>query len=142
MGSDSIHGLLLQTPMALLVIEEQVSSTRAIYLHMFQLLKNRVTLEYVHDHPRIPRECGRAGSTGVVSHRHFQHQGVFFHGGLPRPFPNICQCIGQPLQGKLQGLIQRRVFSLVIWGIHLSRIFVPVGIHHSRTTANNSNSEI
>ena len=54
MGSDSIHGILLQTPTALLVIEEQVGSTRAIYLHMFQLLKNRITLEYVHDHPRIP----------------------------------------------------------------------------------------
>ena len=34
-GSDSIRGILLQTPMALLVVEEQVSSTRAIYLHMF-----------------------------------------------------------------------------------------------------------
>ena len=64
MGSDSICGLLLQTPTALLIIEDQVSSTRAIYLHMLQLPKNRVTLEYVHDHPHIPRECGRTGSTG------------------------------------------------------------------------------
>ena len=78
MGLDSIRGVLLQTPMALLVIEEQVSSTRAIYLHMFQLLKNWIALEYMHDHPHIPRECGRVGSTRVVSHCHFQHQGIFF----------------------------------------------------------------
>ena len=139
MDSDSI---LLQTPMALLVGEEQVSSTRAIHLHMFKLPKDWITLEYVHDHPRIPKECMRVGSTRVISHRHFQHQGVFFHRGLPCPFPNICQCVGQPLQGKSWGLIQWRVFPLVVWGIHLFRIFVPVGIHHSRTTANNSNSEI
>ena len=142
MGSDSIRSLLLQTLAALLVVEEQVSSTRAIYLHMLQLPKNRVTLEYVHDHPHVPRECRRVGSTRAISHCHFQHQGVFFHGGLPCLFPNICQCIGQPLQGKSWGLIQGRVFPLVIWGIHLSQIFVPVGIHHSRTKANNSNSEI
>ena len=142
MGSDSIHGLLLQTSTALLVVEEQVSSTRAIYLHMLQLPKNRVTLEYVHDHPRIPRECRRMGLTRAVSHRHFQHQGVFFCGGLPRVFPDVHQCVEQPLQGKLQGLIQWRVFPLVIWEIHLSQIFMPIGIHHSHTTANNSNSEI
>ena len=142
MVSDSIRGLLLQTPMALLVVEEQVSSTRTIYLHMLQLPKNRVALEYVHDHPRIPRECGRAGSTRAISHRHFQHQGIFFCRGLPSLFPDVRQCIGQPLQGELRGLIQRHVFPLVVWGIHLSQIFAPVGIHHSRTTANNSNSEI
>ena len=119
-GSDSICGLLLQTPTALLVVEEQVSSTRAIYLHMLQLLENQVALEYVHDHPRIPRECGRMGSTGAISHRHFQHRGIFFRGGLPSLFPNVCQCVGQPLQGKLQGLIQWCVFPLVVWGIHLS----------------------
>ena len=142
MGLDSIHGLLLQTPMALLVIEEQVSITRAIYLHMLQLSKNWVTLEYMHDHPCIPREHGRMGSTRVISHHHFQHQGIFFHQDLPHSFPDVHQFIGQPLQGKSWGLIQRRVFPLVIWGIHLSRIFVPVRIHHSHTTANNSNSEI
>ena len=124
MGLDSICSLLLllQTLMALLVIEEQVSSTRAIYLHMLQLLKNRVALKYVHDHPHILRECGRVGSTRltrVISHHHFQHHGVFFHGGLPSLCPNICQCIGQALQGKSWGLIQRRVFPMVVWGIHL-----------------------
>ena len=141
-GSDSICGLLLQTPMALLVIEEQVSSTRAIDLHMLQLPKNQVALEYVHDHPNVPGECGRAGSTRAISHRHFQHQGIFFRGGLPSLSPNICQCVRQPLQGKSRDLIQRRVFPLVVWGIHFSRIFTPIGIHHWHTTANNNNSEI
>ena len=142
MGLDSIHGLLLQTPTALLVIEEQVSSTRAIYLHMLQLPKNQVTLEYVHDHPHIPREHGWAGSTRAISHDHFQHQGIFFCGGLPSLLPDVCQCVRQPLQGKLRGLIQRCVFPLVVWGIHLSQIFAPIGIHHWHTTANNNNSEI
>ena len=73
----SIRGTLLQTLMPLLVIKEQVGSTRAIYLHMFQLPKNQITLEYMHDHPCIPRECGRAGSTRVISHCHFQHQDIF-----------------------------------------------------------------
>ena len=75
---DSICGILLQTQTALLVIEKQVGSTRAIYLHMFQLPKNRIALDYVHDHPCVPRECRRVGSTRVISHHHFQHQGVFF----------------------------------------------------------------
>ena len=97
MGLGSIHGPLLQTPMALLVIEEQVSSTRAIYLHMLQLPKYWVTLEYVHDHPRIPRECRRADSTRAISHHHFQQQGIFFCGGLPSLFPDVCQCVRQPL---------------------------------------------
>ena len=87
MDSDSIRSILLQTPMALLVIEEQVSSTRAIHLYMFQLPKNRLTLEYVHDHPHIPRECGRVGLTRAINHHHFQHQGMFFHRGLPVPSP-------------------------------------------------------
>ena len=142
MGLDNIHGILLQTSIALLVIEEQVSNTRAVHLHMFQLPKNQIPLEYVHDHPRVPRECGRVGLTRAISHCHLQHQGVFFCRGLPDPFPNIRQCVGQPLQGKSRGLIQWRVFPLVVWGIYLSRIFTPVGIHHSRTTASNSNLEI
>ena len=87
MDSDSIRGILPQSPMALLVVEEQVSSTRAVYLHMFQLPKNRIALEYVHDHPHVPRECGRVGLTRVISHRQFQHQGIFFHRGLPQHLP-------------------------------------------------------
>ena len=71
MGSDSI---LPQTPTALLVVEEQVGSTRAIYLHMFQLPKNRIALEHMHDHPCVPREHGRVGLTRAIGHCHFQHQ--------------------------------------------------------------------
>ena len=36
-----MRGILPQTPMALLIIKEQISSARAIHLHMFQLPKNR-----------------------------------------------------------------------------------------------------
>ena len=95
-GLDSIHGPLLQTLMGLLVIEEQVCSTRAIHLHMLQLPKNQVTLEYVYDHPSIPRECGRVGSTRAISHHHFQHQGIFFRGGLPSLFPMSANASDSP----------------------------------------------
>ena len=120
MGPDSLCGILPQTPMALFVIKEQVSSTRAIYLYMLQLPQNWVALQYVHNHSCIPRKCRRMGSTRVVSHRHLQHQGVFFCWGLTGPFPDIHKCIRQPLQGKSWGLIQWRVLPLVIWGIHFS----------------------
>ena len=96
MGSDSICSLLLQTRMALLVIEEQVSSTRAIYLHMLQLPKNQVTLEYMHNHSCIPREHGRVRSTRAISHHHFQHQGIFFHGGLPVSSPMSADASDSP----------------------------------------------
>ena len=64
MGLDSMHSILPQTPMALLVIKEQVSNTRAIYLHVFQLPQDRVILQYVHNHPRIPGKCGERGQPG------------------------------------------------------------------------------
>ena len=56
MGLDGMHGILPQAPTALHVVKEQIGSAQAIYLHMFQLPKNRVALQYVHDHPRIPGE--------------------------------------------------------------------------------------
>ena len=121
MGLDSTCGPLLQTLMTLLVVKEQVSSTRAIHLNMLQFLKYRITLKYMHDHPHIPRECGRVGSTRAISHCHFQQQGICFRGDLPSLFPDVHQCIGQPLQQESQGLIHRHVFPLIVWGIHLSQ---------------------
>ena len=59
-----MHGILPQTPMALFVIKEQVSNTWAIYLHMFQLPENWITLQYVHNHPCIPGKCGGQGRPG------------------------------------------------------------------------------
>ena len=100
MGLDSTRGILLQTPTALLVIKEQVRNTQAIYLHMLQLPKNWIALQYMHNHPCIPGKCGRMASTRAVSHHHLQHHGIFFHWGLTGPFPDICKCIRQPLQGK------------------------------------------
>ena len=64
MGPDCMCGILAQALMALLVIKEQIGSARAIHLHMFQLPKDRVTLQYVHDHPCIPGECRRMGLLG------------------------------------------------------------------------------
>ena len=87
MGLDSIRSILPQTPMALLVIKEQVSNTQAIYFHMLQLPKNWIALQYMHNHPHVPRKYGRMGSTRVVSHCYLQHHGIFFHWGLTGPFP-------------------------------------------------------
>ena len=83
-------------PMALLVIEEQISSPQAIHLHVLQLPKDWVTLQYMHYHSHIPGECGRMGPTRAISHCHLQHHGIFLHWDLIDPFPNICQCIRQP----------------------------------------------
>ena len=64
MSPDSMHSILPQTPMALLVIKEQVSSAWAVHLHMFQLPKNWIALQYVHDHPHVPRKHGGWGRPG------------------------------------------------------------------------------
>ena len=103
MSLDRIRGILAQTLMALLVIEEQMGSPRAIHLHVLQLLKDWVTLQYVHYHSCIPGECGRMRLTTAISHCHLQHHGIFLCWGLVDPFPNICQCIGQPLHVKIAG---------------------------------------
>ena len=139
MSPDRICGILAQTLMALLVIEEQIGSSQAVHLHVLQLPQNWVALQYVHYHSCIPGECGRTGPTRVISHRHLQHHGIFLRWGLVDPFPDICQCIGQPLHGKSRGAIQRCIFPLFIWGIHLSRVLMPVRVHHRCTTGITNN---
>ena len=69
MSPDRIHGVLAQTPMALLVVKEKIGAW-AIHLHVFQLPKDQVTLQYVYNHPHVPGERGRMGLTRVVSHHH------------------------------------------------------------------------
>ena len=66
-GLDSIRGLLLQTPMALLVIEEQVSSTRAIYLHMFQLPKLLSTCTTIPAFQENAGGRGRPGQSAIIT---------------------------------------------------------------------------
>ena len=110
MDLDSIHGILLQTPTALLVIEEQVSSTGAIYLHMLQLLKNRVTLEYMHDHPCISRECRRAGSTRVVSHHHSNIRAYSSTEVFPVPSPTSANVSDSPCREN-HGVSSNGVYS-------------------------------
>ena len=139
MSPDCICGILAQTLTALLVIKEHVGSPWAIHLHVLQLPKDWVTLQYVHYHSCIPGEHRRMGPTRTISNCHLQHHGVFLCWGLIDPFPNICQCIGQPLHGKLWGAIQQRVFPLFVWGIHLSRVLTPVRVHYRHTTAITSN---
>ena len=128
MGPDSMCGILPQTPMALLVIKEQVSNTQAIYLHMFQLPQNRVALQYVHNHPCIPRKHGRTGSTRAISHHHLQHHGVFFCWGLTGPFPNdiVYKCIGQPCMEN-HGASSNDVYSPWLSGEYIS----PESLHLS-----------
>ena len=139
MSPDHIQGILAQTPMVLLVIKERIGSPLAIHLHVLQLSKDRVTLQYVHYHSHVPGERGRMRPTRVISHHHLQHHDVFLCWGLINPFPNICECIRQLLHGKSWGAIQWHVFSLFVWGIHLSRVLPPVRVHHRHTTAITSN---
>ena len=124
--------------MALLFIKEQIGSPQAIHLHVLQLPKEQVALQYMHYHSLIPGEHGRTKPTRAVSHCHLQYHGIFLCWGLD-PFPNICQCIGQPLHRKSQGAIQQHVFPLFVWGIHLSRVLMPLRVHHRHTTAITSN---
>ena len=139
MSLDRIHSVLAQTPMALLVIKEQVGSPWAIHLHVLQLLKDWVTLQYMHYHPHIPGERRRMGPTRMVSHHHLQHHGIFLSWDLFDPFPNIHKCIRQPRHRKSQGTIQWRVFPSFVWGIHLPRALTPLRVHHRHTTAMTSN---
>ena len=139
MSLDHICSILTQTMVALLIIKEQIGSPWAIHLHVLQLPKDQVILQYMHYHSRIPGEHGRMQLTRAISHHHLQHHGIFLHWGLSDPFPDISQGVRQPLHGKSQGTIQRCVFPLFVWGIHLSRVLVPVRVHHRHTTAINSN---
>ena len=139
MSPDHRHSILTQTTAALLIIKEQIGSPQAIHLHVLQLPKDLVILQYMHYHSRIPGERGRMWPTRVIGHHHLQHHGIFLHWGLSDPLPNISQCVGQPLHRKPRGTLEWHVFPLFIWGIHLSRVLTPVGVHHKCTMAINSN---
>ena len=142
MSLDCICGVLAQTLMALLVVKEQIGSALAVHLHVFQLPQEQVTLQSVHNHPRIPGECGGQGQPGwsaIVTSSIMAYSSA---GVLIIPSPNICQRIGQPLHGKSWGTIWQCVFPLAIWGIHLSRILAPVRVHHRHTTSITSNLKI
>ena len=62
-----MRGILAQALMALLVIKEQIGSARAIHLHVFQFPKDRVALQYMHDHPCIPGGWGRPGQSVIIT---------------------------------------------------------------------------
>ena len=67
MSLDRICSILTQTTVALLIIEEQIGSPRAIHLHMLQLPKDQVILQYVHYHSCIPGGCGQPGRSAIVT---------------------------------------------------------------------------
>ena len=99
--SSSMRAHLLGYPQKL---KEQVSSTRVIYLHMFQLPQNWIALQYMHNHSRIPIKCGGGvGLTRVVCHHHLQHHGVLFCWGLTHSFLNIYKCIRAAPARKIMG---------------------------------------
>ena len=139
MSPGCMHSILTQTMAALPIIEEQIGSPQAIHLHVLQLPRDQVILQYVHYHSHIPGECRRMRLTRVIGHCHLQHHGIFLCQGLSDPFTDINQCIRQPLHGISQGTIQQHIFPLFVWGIHLSRVLMPVRVHHRCTTAINSN---
>ena len=67
MSPNCKHNILTQTMAALPIIKEQISSCRAIYLHVLQLPKDWVTLQYVHYHSCIPGEHGHPGRSAMVT---------------------------------------------------------------------------
>ena len=139
MSPGNICSILTQTMAPLLIIEEQIGSPWAIHLHMLQLPKDQVILQYMYYHSHIPGECRRTQLTRVISHRHLQYHSIFLCWELSDPFPDISQCVGQPLHRKSWGILQQHVFPLLVWGKHLSRVLMPVGVHHRCTTTINSN---
>ena len=65
-GPDSMRSILPQTPMALLVVKEQVSNSWAIYLHMFQLPQNWVTLNTCITIPTFQENAGDGADQGSL----------------------------------------------------------------------------
>ena len=102
MSPDCKCGILTQTLMALLVIKEQIGSPWAVHLHVLQLPKDWVTLQYVHYHSHIPGECGRMRLTRAISHRHLQHHGIFLHRRLIDPFPTSISASDSPCMENLE----------------------------------------
>ena len=138
MSPHCIHSILTQATAALPIIKEQISSPWAIHLHMLQLPKDWVTLQYVQHHSCIPGESRWMQLPRTICHHHLQHHSVFLCWGFSE-LPPHQPVHRQPLHGKSQGTIQWHIFTLFIWGIHLPRVLMPVRVHHRCTTAVNIN---
>ena len=54
----NLCGLMREPMLALSVTEERVGHSKPIYLHMFKCSQHGITLEHMHQHTSIPRECG------------------------------------------------------------------------------------
>ena len=135
MSLDCIHSILAQTLMALLVIEEQIGSPWAIHLHVLQPGHSSIhALPFPHS-PGTQEDVANQGNQPSSSPAYWHIPPL----GLINPFPDVCQYFRQSLHRKSWGAIQRHVFPLFVWGIHLSRVLMPVRVHHRCTTAINSN---
>ena len=136
MGLDCICSILAQTPMALLVIEKQIGSPQAIHLHVLQLPKDWVTLQYVHYHSHIPGECGRAQPIRAVVTSSIM---VYFSTGDSSILPQHLPVHRTAPAWKISGCHPAACIPLVCLGIHLSRVLAPVRVYHRHTKAISSN---
>ena len=64
MSPDSMRSILPQTPTALLVVKVQVSSARAVHLHMFQLLRTGLLFSMCMTIPAFQENVGGWGQPG------------------------------------------------------------------------------
>ena len=96
MSPDHICGILAQTLTALFVIEEQIGSSEAIHLHVFQLPKDWVTLHYMHNHSHIPGECGRMGRPGQSAIVTSSIMAYFSAGVSLTPSPTSASALDSP----------------------------------------------
>ena len=135
MSLDCIHSILTQTMVALLIIEEQIGSPQAIHLHVLQLPKDWVILQYVHYHSCIPGGHGRPGQSAIVTSNIMAYSST---GGSVIPCPTSASVSDNPCMENL-GVPSSSVYSPCSSGEYISRVLVPVGVHHRCTTAINSN---
>ena len=99
MSPDRIRSILTITPMALLIIIEQIGSSQAIHLHVLQLPKDRVTLQYVHYHSCIPGGCSQPGQSAIVTSSIMVYSSA---GGLLFPSPMSASASDNPCMENLQ----------------------------------------
>ena len=139
MSPDRTCSILAQTMVALLIIEEQIGSpglstcTCSNSLRTGSFFNTCITIPTFQENAGGP---GRPGLLAIVTSNIMAYSST---GGSLIPSPNISQCVRQPLHRKSWDAIQWCVFLLFIWGIHISRVLMPVGVHHRCTTAINSN---
>ena len=139
MGPDGMCGILPQTMMALLIVEEQVNSAQTVHLHILQLPQHRVTLQYV-TIPAFQENAGGRGQPGwsaIVTSNIMAYSSAGVSSVSPPhlpvcqtapaqrtmgPHPLTCTPLGHPGNTSLKSL--------------------PIGVHGRHTTAITNNLKI